>query len=598
MKKLNIFLLMVLVCTSLQAQVSKTIDVLTAGTLSSLLTALERTTITDLTVTGNIDARDVKCMRDQITKLAVLDISAATIQAYSGIDGTDSNTASYANNALPNYSFYMTPGKISLKTFKLPNSITSIGFWAFNGCSGLNTITIGNSLSSMNGAFGQCSGVTNFVVLPDNPRFTTINGVIYNKDITSIILYPQAKSGVYDMPSSVTTLEHGAFYNCKGLSGSLTIPSLVTSISANDFYGCSGLTNINIPNSVNSIASWAFTYCSSLTSLIIPNSVNSIGSSAFRDCTSLTDVRIGSLVTSIGDVAFMNCSKIDKITISCMTPPTIYANTFMGVAKGSLFEVPIGKSSTYHAANYWSDFLNISESSFPDICGITLQISSGGMVKENNLNISNGTVLSVEKGNVKTFTIISNSGYELETFFYNGVDVKTQINNNQYTTTIVNVNTTLIVTFKKIQYRISLKDASTGVMNLLCDYGAIPSFDFSPAVGWKVNTVFYNNADVTASLVNGVYTVPAITENSLLNVAFVSTLTGAPDLVSSNVKVYSTQSEIIIDGTAEGENITLYTVNGKQLQTLKSQGSRMVFPAQNGAVYLVKTAGRTYKVML
>ena len=361
MKKLLSFCIFTLLTTLLTAQVFKTIDVPTAGNLSSLLTALERTTITNLTVTGNVDTRDIKCMRDQISKLAVLDISSVTIQSYNGTDGTDLNTTTYPSNALPIFSFYLSSGNTTLKTIILPNSVTSIGFWAFNKCSGLTNVTIGNSLSSINGAFGQCSGVTNFSVQPNNTYYVAINGVLYNKNITSIVLYPQAKSGSFVIPSSVTNMEHGAFYNCTGLSGSLTIPNSVTSISSNDFYGCSGLTSIIIPNSVTTIGSWAFTYCSSLTSIIIPNTVTSIGSSAFRDCTNLTSVYIGNSVSSIGDVAFMNCTKINHITVICNNPPTILANTFMGVAKNILLEVPLGKSGLYASTNYWSDFLNVGE---------------------------------------------------------------------------------------------------------------------------------------------------------------------------------------------------------------------------------------------
>ena len=361
MKKLLTICILGLLTTLVQSQVFKTIEVTTAGTLSSLLTAIERTSITDLTITGNIDARDVKCLRDQISKLAVLDISAANIQPYSGSDGTDTNTSNYPSNTLPTFSFYKSTGNTTLKTIKLPNTVTSIGFWAFNKCTGLNNITLGNSLSSINGAFGQCSGVTNFSVQADNNNFVAIDGVLYNKDITSIVLYPQGKSGNFIMPSSIVNMVHGAFYNCSGLTGSLTIPNDVTSISSNDFYGCSGLTSIIIPNSVTTIGSWAFTYCSSLTSIIIPNTVTSIGSSAFRDCTNLTSVYIGNSVSSIGDVAFMNCTKINHITVICNNPPTILANTFMGVAKNILLEVPLGKSGLYASTNYWSDFLNVGE---------------------------------------------------------------------------------------------------------------------------------------------------------------------------------------------------------------------------------------------
>jgi len=88
MKKTLSICIFMLLTTLLAAQVSKTINVTTAGTLTNLLTSTEKASITNLTVTGNIDARDVKCRRDEVVNLTVLDISATLIVAYSGIDGT------------------------------------------------------------------------------------------------------------------------------------------------------------------------------------------------------------------------------------------------------------------------------------------------------------------------------------------------------------------------------------------------------------------------------------------------------------------------------------------------------------------------------
>ncbi|MEI7503726.1 MAG: hypothetical protein WCJ61_10625, partial [Paludibacter sp.] len=225
-------------------------------------------------------------------------------------------------------------------------------------------------------------------------------------------------------------------------------------------------------------------------------------------------------------------------------------------------------------------------------------IGSNGVIKENNITCINGSPLTIDNGTTTIFSIYPNPGYEVATLTYGGVDVKSQLVNNQYTTPAVNANATLSVTFQKTQYRISQKSAESGTMNLLCEYGATPSFDFTPSAGWKVSTIFYNNFDVTSSLVNGIFTVPAVTDNALLNVAFVSTVTGAPELINSRLKVYTTQSEIIIEGTSEGETITLYTVNGKQLQALKSQGEKIAIPVVTDVVYLVKAAGKTFKVML
>ena len=107
MKKTILLFLSLSIFFIAQAQVSKTINVAAAGTLSTLLTADEKTTVTNLIVTGEIDARDFVTMRDAMTVLAVLDLSAASIKQYIGSAGTDPfSFFTYPANEMPWYSFY------------------------------------------------------------------------------------------------------------------------------------------------------------------------------------------------------------------------------------------------------------------------------------------------------------------------------------------------------------------------------------------------------------------------------------------------------------------------------------------------------------
>lgn len=229
---------------------------------------------------------------------------------------------------------------------------------------------------------------------------------------------------------------------------------------------------------------------------------------------------------------------------------------------------------------------------------ILIQKNEGGTIKENNVSLLDGTVVTAIEGTSKTFTITVNAGYEIATLTYNGADVKSQITNNQYTTPSVSGNATLIIRFKKIQYQLSLKDASTGTINLLCDYGATPSFNFSPSTNWKVNAIFFNDIDVTNSLIDGVYTVPAIVNNALLNVSFVNIVTGAPEIINNHIKVYNTQSEIIVEGTKKGEIVTLYSSNGKQIHSIKSEDQQIRIQVVKDNMYLLKTQFKTFKVIL
>ena len=159
-------------------------------------------------------------------------------------------------------------------------SVTSIGESAFEDCSGLTSVTIGNSVTSIREyAFSYCSGLTSVSI-----------------------------------GNSVTSIGSQAFYCCSGLT-SVSIPNAVTSIGKEAFSGCSGLTSVTIPNSVKSVEDFVFNGCSRLATVIIPNSVTSIGLGAFYSCSALTSVTIPNSVTSIESNAFDYCPGLTSIVV-------------------------------------------------------------------------------------------------------------------------------------------------------------------------------------------------------------------------------------------------------------------------------------------
>jgi hypothetical protein len=175
----------------------------------------------------------------------------------------------------------------SLTSVTIPSSVTSIGNVAFSACSSLTSITVDNP----------------------NPAYASIDGVLFDKNIRTIISYPAGKTArTYTIPSSVTSIGDYAFFPCESLT-SITIPSSVTSIGDYAFCGCR-ITSITIPSSVTSIGDCAFWLCTRLTSITIPSSVTSIGVSAFANCCSLTSVTIPSSVRSIGEYAFYGCESV------------------------------------------------------------------------------------------------------------------------------------------------------------------------------------------------------------------------------------------------------------------------------------------------
>ena len=202
---------------------------------------------------------------------------------------------------------------IGLTSLTIPNSVTSIGNSAFYNCTSLTSITIPNSVTSIGyGAFHGCSGLTSVKVESGNVKYDSRSNCNAIIETTTNTLIVGCRNTV--IPNNVTSIGHGAFSHCSGLT-SVTIPNSVTSIGGSAFQYCSGLTYVTIPNSVTSIGNNAFFYCSKLTSFTIPNSVTSIGERAFCQCSGLKDVTIPNSVTSIGEAAFYNCTSLTSITI-------------------------------------------------------------------------------------------------------------------------------------------------------------------------------------------------------------------------------------------------------------------------------------------
>ena len=176
------------------------------------------------------------------------------------------------------------------KTSIIPmdGSVTSIGNYAFYGCTSLTSITIPDSVTSIGWlAFNGCMSLTSIKVDEKNTEYHSEGNCLIETATKTLIV--GCKTSIIPTDGSVTSIGNYAFLNCTSLT-SIAIPNSVTSIEADAFYGCTSLTSITIPNSVTSIGDFAFYGCTSLTSIIIGNGLTSIGSQAFDDCFRLVEV--------------------------------------------------------------------------------------------------------------------------------------------------------------------------------------------------------------------------------------------------------------------------------------------------------------------
>lgn len=383
----------------------------TPGNLANVLSSFEKNNLRNLKLSGSIDARDFRLMRDSMPLLENLDMSQITIAEYIGTEGPRIDVKDiYPANAIPRNAFVLPNGKTSLKTVIQPANVTEIGRSAYNRCYNLNTINWPSGITTIGyAAFNDCQNLEE-VMIPQGVSIIDTSTFRNCRSITSITIpsgiqeiryaafhqCSELSSPVFEPNSQLTHIGYYAFGVCPKIT-SFVLPPKVNYIGNVAFLGTSAevivpvghsyFTNLNgvlydraltrllycpstktgridIPPTVTNISGDAFYNCSGLDSITIPASMKVIEDWAFENCTGLRTLTIPASVTEIWAYAFYNCSGLKALYVNTAAPVDLSSSdsvfNYIDKSTCSLY-VLSGLKPMYQAAHKWKEFTNIVE---------------------------------------------------------------------------------------------------------------------------------------------------------------------------------------------------------------------------------------------
>jgi hypothetical protein len=297
-------------------QTGNAVIVTEAGMLGETIGESEKYTYTSLAIVGPLNGTDIRFLRemagkdinDQDTggKLSVINLADASI-VEGGLPYYNSRFT--VNNVI---SYAMFKGCPYLQKLTLPDSTQTIETNAFMDCTALETLSIPASATTITPSTG-CTALSTITVNGANTSFTAKDGVLYNKEMTSIIWFPEGKSDDYVMPSTITTLAKYAFTGCK------------------------------------------------LKSIVLPSTIVSIPYAVFQKSTNLISVTLGSGTEILSDYCFEGCP-LAQLHVKATIPPSCSTNSLYGINFTTcILYVPTGYKSIYRSASKWSSFKIVKE---------------------------------------------------------------------------------------------------------------------------------------------------------------------------------------------------------------------------------------------
>lgn len=257
-------------------------------------------------------------------------------------------------------SLYKFPAKKNQTKYQIPVHVKTIDRDAFKDCSILTNIRIPSSVTKIGDyAFMGCIGLESINVIEDNSYYTSVDGILFSKDMTTLLKFPPRKSvAKYKIPDKVKKVSYYAFQGCRGLVN-VVIPKNVSSIEEGSFENCSGLTSLAIPTNVDEIGWYAFSGCTGLKDINIPKGVWFIENEVFAGCTGLSNIIIPDNVGLISSSAFSGCSGLTSIIIP-KSVNYINSDAFYGCTNLTIYGESKSTAETFAKSN-GIKFINISE---------------------------------------------------------------------------------------------------------------------------------------------------------------------------------------------------------------------------------------------
>lgn len=261
----------------------------------------------------------------------------------------------------------------------IPDTITTISTYAFFGCTSITSISIPSSVEYIGDeALANCGNLSSINVDEANLMYSSADGVLFNKDKTTLLQVPVGKQGAYVIPDGTTTVGRGAFSYCTDITD-VTIPSSIKTFEQSAFEECSGLTAVRISD-IKDWCSIDFNYDTASNPLhvahdlyinnvltrqiTIPSEVTSIPTSAFYRC-SLTSLILPATLTEIGAHAFSECAQLDTVFCYALTPPTLNGGFGVGLSPTAVLYVPYDALAAYKSEEgyslYFSQIKGLSE---------------------------------------------------------------------------------------------------------------------------------------------------------------------------------------------------------------------------------------------